>query len=64
MWKLDTDNKTLPSRFPPMDGQQKETQYPEWHKDTTGKRLWGGENNEDPQGNKDNRGNILRAVSI
>ena len=29
MWKINTNNKTLPTRLPPMEGQQKEIQYPE-----------------------------------
>ena len=33
----------MPTRLPLMEGQKKETQYPEWHKDTAGKGLWGGE---------------------
>ena len=45
MWKPKTNNKTRPTRLPPMDGQQKQTQYPGWHKDTTKKGLWGGEDN-------------------
>ena len=32
--------------MPPMEEQQKEIQYPGWHKDTTGKELWSGENDE------------------
>ena len=28
MWKSVTNNKTLPTRLPPMEGQQKEMQYP------------------------------------
>ena len=27
-----------------LEGQQKEIQYPGWHRDTTGKELWSGEN--------------------
>ena len=42
MWKPEPNNKTLPTRMPPME-QQKEIQYPEWHKDITGKGLWSGE---------------------
>ena len=36
-----------------MEGQQKETQYSGWHKDTTKKGLWSGEDNEVPLGNKE-----------
>ena len=39
-------NKTLPTRLPPMEGQQKKIEYPGWHKNTTGKKLWSGENDE------------------
>ena len=46
MCKAETDNKTLPTSLPPIERQQKETQYPEWHKDNTEKGLWGRENNE------------------
>ena len=42
------NNKTLPTRLPSIEGQQKETQYPGWHKGTTRKRLWSGEDNEIP----------------
>ena len=48
MWKPETNNKTLPTRFPPMDGQHKETWYPRWLKETTRKRLWSGENYRGP----------------
>ena len=41
-----------------MKGQRKETQYPGWHKDTTRKGLWGGEDNEVPSGDMDVWGNI------
>ena len=47
MWKPETNNKTLPTRLPLMEEQQKETQYPGWHKDTTGKGLWSKKDNED-----------------
>ena len=40
------NNETLPTSLPPMEGQQKEIQYPVCHKDTTGKGLWSGENDE------------------
>ena len=36
----------------PMEGQQKEIQYPGWHKGTTGKELWSGENDEVSYGNR------------
>ena len=39
----ESNNKTLPTRLPPMVGQQKEMQYPGWYKDTTGKGLWSGD---------------------
>ena len=48
MLKPETDNKTLPTRLPPIEGQQKETQCLGWHKDTTGKGLWSGEDNRVP----------------
>ena len=41
-----------------MEGQQKEIQYPGWHKDTTGKGLWCGEDNEVPWEDMDVWGNI------
>ena len=40
MWKPKTKNKEFPTRMPPMEEQQSEIQYPGWHKDATGKRLW------------------------
>ena len=46
MWKLEADNRTLPTRLPSVEGQQKETQCPGWHKDTTARRLWSEEDNE------------------
>ena len=36
-----------------MEGQQKETQNPVWHKDTTRKGLWSGEDDEFPLGVRD-----------
>ena len=41
-----------------MEGQEKEIQYPGWHRDTTGKELWSGENDEVSEGNGDVWGNI------
>ena len=41
-----------------MEVQQKEIQYPGWHRDTTGKELWSGENDEVSEGNRDVWGNI------
>ena len=41
-----------------MEGQQKESQYPGWHKDTTRKGLWIGEDDEVPLGDRDVLGNI------
>ena len=38
-----------------MERQQKETQYPGWHKDTTVKGFWGEENN---RRNSNFQGNI------
>ena len=58
MWKPETNNKTLSTSLPPIEGQQKETQYPGWHKDTTGKGLWSVEDNDVSYGNKDFWGNI------
>ena len=46
MWKPKTDNKALPIRLLPMEGQQKETQYPGWHKYTIGKGMWSAEDNK------------------
>ena len=43
-----------------MEGQQKETQYPGWHKDATGKGLWSGENNGVPEGDGEVWGNSWR----
>ena len=43
---------------PQMEGQQKETQYPGWNKDTTRKGLWSGEDNEVSRGDRDVWGNI------
>ena len=40
----ETNNKIFPTRLLPIEGQQ----YPGWHKDTTRKRLWGGEDDEIP----------------
>ena len=34
-----------------MEGQQKEIQYPGWHKDTNGKGLWNKEDKKVPWGN-------------
>ena len=45
MWKPETHNKTFPTRLFPREGQQSEIQYPGWNKDTTGKGLWCGEDN-------------------
>ena len=42
MRKPKTDIKTL-------EGQQKEIQYPGWHKDTTGKGLWSVEDNSNTE---------------
>ena len=58
MHRPETNNKTLPTRMPPIIGQQKQTQYPGRHKDTSGKWLWSGEDNEIPCGDRDVRGNI------
>ena len=44
----ETNNKTLPKRLPSIERQQKETQYPGWYKDTKGKELWSGEDDEVP----------------
>ena len=37
MQHAETRNKTLLTILPPIEGQQKEIQYPAWHKSTTGK---------------------------
>ena len=37
----------MPTKLPPMEGQQKETQYPGWYKDTTGEGLWSGEDDKE-----------------
>ena len=60
MWKSETNNKRLPTRLPPIEEQQKEIQYPGWHKDTIGKGLWSGEDDEVPYGDKDIWGNMYR----
>ena len=36
----------MSTRLSPMVWHQKEVQYPGWHKGTTGKELWSGENDE------------------
>ena len=51
-----------------MEGQQKEIQYPGWHRETNGKEFWSGENEEVSLGNKDVQGiadkiSMERAVS-
>ena len=48
----------MPTRHPPMEGQQKEIQYPGWYKDNTWKKLWSAENDKVSYGNKDVWGNI------
>ena len=53
-----TNNKILPTRLPPMEGQQKKIQYPGWHKDTTRKGLWSEADDEISQGDRKVRGNI------
>ena len=55
MWKPENNNKTLPTRLPPIEGQQKKIQYPGWNKETTGKGLWNRKDNE-VQGNRNFRG--------
>ena len=45
------------------DGQQKEIQYPGWHKNTTGKELCSGENDEDSKGNRDVWGNVKWGIA-
>ena len=52
-------HKTLPS----MEGQQKEIQYPGWHKDTAGKELWSGEDNGVPKGDREVWGNMKTTSS-
>ena len=37
----------------PMEGQQKETNYPGWHKDTIRKGLWSGEDDGVPEGDRE-----------
>ena len=41
-----------------MEGQQKEIQYPGWHRNTNWKEFWSGESDEVSEGNRDVRGNI------
>ena len=41
-----------------MEGQKNKIQYPRWHKSTIGKWLWGGADDEIPQGDRKVRGNI------
>ena len=36
-----------------MEEQQRKIQYPEWHKNTTGKGLWSVEDDEFPYGDRD-----------
>ena len=38
----------MPTRLPPTEGQQKETQYLRWHKDTSRKGLWSEEDDKIP----------------
>ena len=57
-WWPETNTQTLPTRLPPMERQQKEPQYPGWHKNTTKKGMWNEDDNEVPWGDKDVRGNI------
>ena len=58
------NNKTLPTRLSPMEGQQKEIKYPGWHNGTTGKELWSGENDEVFEGNRDVWGDIKWGIVI
>ena len=44
--KSETDNKALPIQLPPMERQQKEIQYPGWHRGTTRKELGSEENDK------------------
>ena len=53
----------MPTRLPPMEGQQKKIQYPGWHKNTTGKELWSGENDHVSEGNRDVWGNIKLGIT-
>ena len=46
-----------------MEGQQKETQYPGKHKDTTRKVLWSGEDDEVSKGNRYVWGNIKWGIA-
>ena len=48
MWTPEPNNKTLPTKFPSMERQQKEIQYPGWLKDTTRKGMWSGEDGDVP----------------
>ena len=38
MWKPKTGNQTLPCGKTPIEAEK--IQYPEWNKNSTGKRLW------------------------
>ena len=58
MWKPKPNNKTFPTGLPPMEGQHRKTQYTGWHKDTTRKGMWIGEDNEVPKEDRDVWGNI------
>ena len=49
MWKLET----LPTKLPPIEGQQKETRYPERPNDITRKGLRSGEVDEITYGVRD-----------
>ena len=42
----------------PIERQQKEIQYPGWHKSTTRKGLWSGKDYEVPLGDRDIWGNV------
>ena len=46
-----------------MEGQQKEIQYPWWHKGATGKELWSEEINEVSLGNRDVWENIIWGIA-
>ena len=62
MQRPETNNKTLPMKLPPMEGQQKVIQYPGWPKGTTGKKLWSEENDKVSWGNRDDWGNIKLGI--
>ena len=48
LYRLLFDHQEFAYKTAPIGGQQKETQYPGWHKAATRKGLWGGKDNDVP----------------